>query len=195
MSPELDKNTISQETLGAYLIRFGIPVSDWGQGAAKTVQHLFSEITNGDCELVQEESGLVRRVHVVIISVFAEFDGKKHTLIEDRQVFNEGTPQERTRQRRDLGGAVSEKIHSSENPDAAVPRALNEELGVGDNNSFQKTGSEDVDRDSPSFPGLRTQYRAHYYNATLSGDQIHREGYKEVQPDKTTYFVWSDVKQ
>ena len=194
MSPEIDTNTTSQETLGAYLMRFGIPVNNWGQGAAKTVQHLFSEITNGDCELVQEESGLVRRVHVVNISVFAKFDGNKHTLIEDRQVFNEGTPQERMRQRRDLGGAVSEKIHSSENPDAAVPRALNEELGVGGTIGFDKTGSEDVDRDSPSFPGLRTQYRAHHYNVTLIGDQIHKEGYKEVQPDKTTYFVWNDVK-
>ena len=67
MSPEI-VNTTSPETLGAYLLRFGIPVSHWGQGAAKTVPHLFSEIQNGDCELV-EEKGLIRRVHFVNISV------------------------------------------------------------------------------------------------------------------------------
>ena len=99
MSPEIE-NITSPETLGAYLLRFGIPVSNWGQGAAKTVSHLLSEIQNGDCELVEENNGLIRRVHVVNLSVSAQFDGKIHTLIEDRQVFNEGTSQERIRKRR-----------------------------------------------------------------------------------------------
>ena len=175
---------------GGVFVALWNPRESLGQGAAKTVSHLLSEIQNGDCELVEENNGLIRRVHVVNLSVSAQFDGKIHTLIEDRQVFNEGTSQERIRKRRDLGGAVSEKIHSSEDPDAAVPRAIHEELGIEGNVNFNKTRSEDIDRDSPSFPGLRTQYRAHYYSATLTGDQIHKKGYKEVQPDKTTYFVW-----
>jgi len=192
MSPEI-VNITSPETLGAYLARFGISVKEWGKGATKTVGHLLSEIQNGDCELVEEESGLIRRVHNVNISVSAEFNGKSHTLIEDRQVFNEGTSRESIRSRH-LGGAVSEKIHSSENPGDAVSRAIREELGIeGDITVNETRPEEDVDMDSPSFPGLRTQYRVYHYHATLVGDQIHKEGYKEVQPDKTTYFVWKDA--
>lgn len=190
MSLETKKFHTSEE-LYTRLMRFRIPVDDWGKGTAKEVSHLLSEIQNGDSELVEEKDGIMRRVRVVNISVFAEFDGKTHILIEDRQVFNEGTPQERVRKRRDLSGAVSEKIHSSENPDIAVTRAIHEELGIEGSINFNKIRLEDLDRESPSFPGLRTQYRVHCYGVTLTGGQIRKDGYKEVQPDKTTYFVWT----
>ncbi|MEK7168402.1 MAG: NUDIX domain-containing protein [Patescibacteria group bacterium] len=149
-----------------------------------------SEVENGDCELVIEGGQPIRRVHFINISITAEFDGEVHNLIEDRQVFNEGRSNERTRKRRDLNGSVKEKIHSSEDPEDAVVRAIEEELGVGGDIDYESDYSEDMDKESPSFPGLRTQYRAHYFKAELKGDQIRRERYKEVQSDKITYFVW-----
>jgi hypothetical protein len=186
-----NKGYSTPEELGAYLAQFRLPLDSWGKGNAKEIAHLLAEINSGDCKLVEEEGNLIRRVHFVNISVIAEFDGKIHTLIEDRQVFNEGAPQQRIRTRRELRGAVKEKMYRSENQDDAVTRAIREELGLQSKVNFVKTYSEDIDKESASYPGLRSQYRAHYYLAYLKGDQIHKEGYKEIHQDKTTYFVWN----
>ena len=177
------------EDLASRLIKFDVPVSLWGQGSAKTVEHLYSEIEAGDSEIVEESKKLVRYVHFVNVEVVARFGGQLHRLVEDRQVFTDG----RTRRREDLGGAVKEKIHPSEDPDQAVDRALKEELQVEGKIQKKKLRTESLDKESPSYPGLRSKYKAHFFEAELFGNQIKQEGYQEVQPDKTTFFIWQDV--
>lgn len=124
----------------------------------------------------------------------ANFNNHTYQLVEDRQVFNEGTSQERVRQRQGLQGAIKEKMHPGEDPRAAVSRAFQEELKIVTDVDFSRVRSEDLDKESPSYPGLRSQYRAHYFEAELVGDQIKPEGYMDVESDKTTYFVWRQIR-
>lgn len=182
----------SVEALGGLLQEYSIPIQLWGQGRAKTVGHLFKELAEGDTELVTLGRELLRQVAFVNIDVYADFDGAKHRLREDRQVFDEGLPTERTRTR-EMVGAVKEKLHKSENPEAVIERAIQEELQVRGKIAYEKLREEDLDEESPSYPGLRSKYKAHFFRADLKGDQINPQGYKEVQPDKTTYFVWAKV--
>jgi hypothetical protein len=182
----------SVEALGGLLQAYSIPIELWGQGRAKTVGHLFKELAEGDTELVTLGRELLRQVAFVNIDVYAEFDGALHRSREDRQVFDEGLPTERTRTR-EMVGAVKEKLHKAEKPDKVIERAVQEELQVRGRVAYKKLREEDLDEESPSYPGLRSKYKAHYFRADLKGDQIDREGYKEVQTDKTTYFVWDRV--
>lgn len=172
---------------------FGVPVWEWGKGNAKAISHLYSEIENGDTELVEEDNQVIRRVCFVNIEVMARFNDQPHRLIEDRQVFDEGTVVERVRQRREMEGAVKEKMHPKENPIDAAHRAIREELGIYSEVNPLLVNTEDLDRESPSYPGLRTQYRAIYFAVELGGDQINPEGYREVESDKTSYFVWRAI--
>lgn len=188
--PELGFESV--EALSSLLQQHSIPIELWGQGRAKTVGHLFRELSEGDTELVVLGQELLRQVAFVNIDVYAEFDGALHRLREDKQVFDEGLPSERTRVR-EMIGAVKEKLHRSERPENVVQRAVQEELQVGGKISNRKLRDEDLDEESPSYPGLRSKYKAHYFRADLRGDQINRGGYKEVQQDKTTYFVWDEV--
>lgn len=189
---KIEQGFESAEALGGLLQQYAIPVELWGQGRAKTVGHLFRELSEGDTELVTLGRELLRQVAFVNIDVYAEFDGTQHRLREDRQVFDEGLPTERTRTR-EMVGAVKEKLHKAENPDEVVERAVQEELQVRGSIAYQKLREENLDEESPSYPGLRSKYKAHYFRADLKGDQINRDGYKEVQTDKTTYFVWDNV--
>src|SRR5665811_1834485 len=97
------KDFSTSDELGAYLKSFGIPIENWGKGISKEVFYLHRELLNGDSELIEDDGSLIRRAHFVNISIYAEFDGIMHTLIEDRQVFNEGTSEERVRIRKELG--------------------------------------------------------------------------------------------
>jgi 8-oxo-dGTP pyrophosphatase MutT (NUDIX family) len=112
-------------------------------------------------------------------------------LVEDRQVFDEGTNEERVRQRGEMGGAVREKLHPREDATVAAHRALREELGIDTKVDITLIKKENLDKESPSYPGLRTQYGATYFATELIGDQIKPEGYREVELDKTTYFIWT----
>lgn len=192
MAKESDHFSSSEE-LSAYLSGFRIPLWKWGQGAAKEVSHLLNEINDGDTQLVEEGGGLIRKVCFVNIEITGRISGRLNRLVEDRQVFNEGTQTERVRRRQELGGSVKEKIHPGESPEESASRAIHEELGIESKVDLSKTRSENLDKESPSYPGLRSQYVATYFGVELKGDQVKPEGYKEVESDRTTYFVWQLV--
>lgn len=180
---------INIDKLPSYLVSFGIPIQSWGSGDAKTILHLQNELQENDCELIVVNGKLIRRVSFVNISVTAEFDGSLHNLVEKKQVFDEGTKNERVRMRTRIEGSVKEKIHISEDPTEAATRAIGEELGI--DNTFPKLiSSKDIEEESPSYPGLPTQYHAYYYQVTLEGKQININGYKELRNGITSYFVW-----
>ena len=181
-------------SLISILKKFNIPINEWGKGYAKTPQHLFEELKNHDSYLTSQNNELTRRVDFVDINVLGFFDGKKHQLIEEKQVFNENTLQERIRTRHYATGAVSEKIHIGEQPEKAALRALAEELGIRNDNLFlQPTSTTQTKRTSLSYPGLNSEYRGFFYETQLNPSQIVKTGYKETQPDKTTYFSWIEI--
>lgn len=179
------------EQLKCTLEKAGIDITRWGIGQAKTLAHLKKEIENGETFLVSDEAGkLIRTVVVGGADIFYQSpDGKKFHLREDRQVFNDG----RMRQR-NLSQSVSEKIKPGEDPDTAVIRGIQEELGIEGEIVSIRVGTDDQIIESPSYPGLQSQYVIHRYQVTLTEKQFDPRGYVENQPDKNTYFVWEKLE-
>lgn len=169
----------------------GIDVSEWGKGQAKTLAHLQKEIESGETVLVIGEQGeLLRKVVVVSADIFyIAPDGKKYRLKEDKQIFKDGRER-----KRDLGQAVSEKMRPNEDPKSAMIRAVREELGIEGEISLTEIGIDEQLHSSPSYPGLQSQYVRHKFEVTLNDQQFEPDGYVEEQEDKSTYFVWEEVK-
>ena len=185
--------------LESFLSAYNIPAHTWGQGNAKTAEHLYREIKRKDSQLIQENGELIRKLKFIEVNVEVEAMGKKLRLVEDRQVFNEGKSNQRTRRRPEFKCAVKEKIHLHEDPDQAVVRAIKEEIGRlwSDHDlkliNPQKVDQKIIRRESMSYPGLLTHYDGHSYHLQLPRPLFSPDGYKEIQPDKTTYFVWKEI--
>lgn len=169
----------------------GINVSEWGKRQTKTLAHLQKEIERGEAALITGEQGeLLRRVVVGGVDIFYSLpDGKKYRLKEDKQVFKDGRER-----RRVFGQAVSEKIKPDEDPKNAMIRGIREELGIEGEISLTETGADEKLRSSLSYPGLQSQYIRYWFEATLKDQQFKPDGYIEEQEDKSTYFIWEEVK-
>lgn len=178
-------NLKTEEGFSSYLAGFGIPVDIWGQGAAKTIGHLLREVNDGETVLTQRGKELLRQVEFAAVNVIYRNGREVYELVEDRQEFRDG----RVR-RRDTGSSVSGKIQPGENPKDAAERALREELCITGRVNLKGDNKSEEIKESPSYPGLRTQYLRFSFQAELSGDQFSPDGYVEDQLDKTTYFVW-----
>lgn len=170
--------------LAALLRQHGVDVNRWGTAAAKSVEHLRRELEQGESVLLEEDGQLVREVAVVEIDVVGPREEVR--LHEDRQEYRDG----RTR-RRSLGGALNEKLHPGETPDRAARRALREELGISDARlALVPLDTVEDERESPSYPGLRSRYLVWRYRLRLPPRHFRPEGYVEEQDDKATYFRW-----
>ena len=169
------------------LASFEIGTSAWGTGAAKTVADLAREVAQGESVLVDDEAGLVRVVSGIAMDVLAERDGVRYRLIEDRQELTNGIVK-----RRGLSTSLGEKIKTGESIEQVAARALSEELGI-DASSVDIDITDDIamnDRHSSSYPGLTTLTILRYVRVRIGQDQFVADGYVEIQPNKSTYFVW-----
>lgn len=188
-SEKLQYVTVESAEDLAYILRdSGIDTTAWGQAPFKSVERLHQEIANGESQLIRAGSALGRLVSIVSVDVRAEIDGRNYRLKEDRQEFTHGGSR-----RRNLYG-VSEKIQGNEDPKAAARRGLLEELGV--TYTGQLTADEietDHQASSHSYPGLPGVYQRYPFTAVFDELDWNEDGYTEVQPDKTTYFVWEDL--
>ena len=184
------KKEIITDVLKKQLEQAGIDTSVWGSGETKTLAHLQKEIESGETVIITGEKGeLLRKVVVGGADIYYESpDGTKYRLKEDKQVFKDG----RERQR-NLGQAVSEKMKPDEDPQSAMIRGVQEELGIIGEINLIEVGVDKQIIDSPSYPGLQSQYVRHKFRATLNNSQFNPEGYIEKQPDKSTYFIWEKV--
>lgn len=189
----------SPHHLQSYLSLHGVPIHLWGQDDAKTVAHLYQEIKRQDSQLIQEDGELIRKLKFVEVDVQITMHNQRLKLVEDRQVFNEGKPNQRLRRRPQYPSAVKEKIHFQEDPDQAVIRAIKEEIGRLwfehdlDLLKPEKIQERQFKKESLSYPGLLTFYHGHYYHLELPKPLFDPGGYQEIQPDITTYFVWKEV--
>lgn len=158
-----------------------LPINKYGQGQAKTVEHLLEEINSGEAQIVWESGKPIRQISIVCIEVASE-DGERQ-LFEEKQVFSDG----RVRQREIWG--LSEKLKPNEDPHEGAIRAMKEELGI-ENCSIQFDSTEKEEKESPSYPGLVTRYLKTNFLARVWNEDFNPEGYVEEQADKSTYFVW-----
>lgn len=158
----------SSEQLNQWLTERGIDTSVWGQGVAKSVEDLWTEIVNGESLLEPEP---LRRVVQVVNVIIRKGD---KVLIETEQQFDGN----RVRHR---GIPLSEKLKPGEEPLNAALRGIEEELQI---NSEQVTIIKYPEQpkveltESPSFPSLQTKYLLHTVEARI-----------ENLPDET---FWTD---
>lgn len=168
----------------------GIDTSTWGTGSTKTLEHLAKEIADGETTLLVNENGELRRV-VVVGTALVQYnspDGKTYILREEKQVFKDGRER-----RRNMEQSVFEKMKPDENPEEAMVRGVQEELGITTPVHLTEVGTDEQNISSPSYPGLISQYIKHHFKTTLNDDQYKPEGYIEEQSDKSTFFVWKEI--
>lgn len=176
--------------LQAILERHRIPTESWGQGKAKTLDHLLAEI-NGEEAVLQEESDrLLRVISTVMLDVYCAVGDEVLVLKEDRQIFRDG----RCR-RRNMDASLGEKMKRGEEAEKTARRALQEELYITENIPLTQTSEPRTEcAPSRSFPGLFTINTRYTFKVSLPQNHFRAEGYTERQSDKTTYFVWEKVK-
>jgi hypothetical protein len=173
------------QELEARLAQFGVDASRFGQGQAKTLETLHAEILNGEAELVERDGTLIRRLMVLNVEVLLDRPDGRYRLVEDRQVFADG----RERRRGHLPVAIAEKLYPAEDLEAALRRALLEELGIRSFETISHFAETIETANSTSFPGLESEYSI-FSVTVLIGEEEFRHEYMERQSDKTTYFVW-----
>jgi hypothetical protein len=176
--------------LRAYLEAHSIPVSTWGTGESKTLEHLLAEINEGESVLQEQEGKLLRISQASALTIYYEEGGRRLVLREKEQVFADG----RRRVRDFLRASIFEKMKRGENPEEVARRALKEELGIEELLPL-KPGPHSPIRILPSesFPGLVSVFSFYNFDVFLPARLYKPEGYVEVQKDKSTYFVWELV--
>jgi 8-oxo-dGTP pyrophosphatase MutT (NUDIX family) len=165
-------------------LRRALPLGDYGKGKAKSFQQLLVEIEAGETQIVWQDDRPIRFVRVVAVRV--RHGGR--TLVEDRQEFPDG----RTRYRGYK--ELSEKLYPQEDHAEAVYRALQEELGLPADElkdvPVRFLGSEFKRRESPSYPGLESEYCWYKYEIEMP-ERLYKPEYIEFRGDgMCTYFVW-----
>lgn len=185
--------------LSELLQSWGVESELFGQGEAKTLQHLLQELRAGECELDGEEGELVRvlrNANLVILRPDPEGEllGRSTSrerlwliLQEQAQVFRDG----RTRHRQ-LHASIGEKCGRDESPAQAAERALHEELGIHGVRVEGQPLQHVFRRLSSSYPGLSTEYRMYSWQLLLPEEHV-REEYREEQADKFTVWRWSPL--
>lgn len=147
----------SPQILETWLITQGLDLSTWGHGSAKTVEALWYEIQQNECVL--QPQPLLRKLSVVHVIIRRA----NLVLLEIEQKLKDG----RFRKRYSPPG---EKVRVGENLDDVAIRCLQEELGI-DTTQVSVRPSALVqpvrEVDSPSYPGLCSQYHFHLFETTL----------------------------
>ncbi|XP_057786197.1 uncharacterized protein LOC131003667 [Salvia miltiorrhiza] len=150
----------------------------WGvKPGTKNVHNLWLEIAEGETSLADSVPP-VRTVEVVIVKIVRS-DGK--ILVESHQELSNGDVRHR-------GRPLSEKMKPGESVEAAVYRAVKEELGLGSSVKIGTLGIDNCDGDSgivrilpesyvkkveervsASYPGLPARYFLHTVEAEVEG--------------------------
>lgn len=147
------------EALEGWLQRQRVSVEAWGRGSSKSVGALWAELQRGESHLEEEPP---RRVVSVVQTIVRRGD---LVLVETAQEMEDG----RQRRRWQL---PSEKMHPGEDPQDTALRGLHEELGAAVAAISFVPGSVESwqwERDSISYPGLRTRYRFFRVEAVVAG--------------------------
>lgn len=176
----------SKIALENILNKLNISTDKWD----KSIDSLYEEIKEKECCLKIIDLRLYRHVNVLRIKCYYENDdNEKFILIEQKQVFNNGKVRIRN------FDYVAEKIKEGKDLNKEVCRALDEELSIkldiqqiNKDESFHST----EECESPSYNGIMGVYNYYNYNINIKKSQ-YRSSYKEVQSDKSTYFIWKKI--
>lgn len=167
----------------------GVDISAWDGPGQKGLDGLYQELLSGESLITWDDGQIIRVVNGLGLDVFVTLDDRsRYHLQEEKQVFNNGTVRVRN-----LSTSLGEKILEGEAIEHTAARALREELGVLGVLAVRMGAVETHDWPSSSYPGLPTIVVTQHAQAELNPVDFDPKGYKEIQPNKTTYFTWVNV--
>ena len=183
--------SISLDELIGILTKANVPLDQYGKGAAKKVDNLHKELTQGESVMrVGSNYELSRDVNLVWVDVICTLsNGDVFILREDRQEFKDG----RTR-RRSLPSSLGEKMKADEDTSLAAMRALSEEIGVDTVDGLYEIGEESKKFTPDTYPGLESTYKSTSYVALIPEAAYKAEGYVEYQAEKDNFYVWEFLR-
>ena len=180
---ESDVNT--NRDVESLLIKYKVPLDIWGTKGYKTLNHLLSEIEEGETVLSEVNGELVRRVEFVGARVIYRKGKVNYRLYEEKQVFKDG----RTR-KRNLPYSMAEKFKAGEDHEESIIRGMEEELDIVINkDQFVFYNKKEIKNDD-DFPGIKSTHTGYEYLVILNENQYEPDGYIERQSDKDVYFTW-----
>jgi len=149
-----------------------IESSKFGVGESKTFDEFLLEIQTGAASLLIDASkhkmdqNIVRVVDLVLLRIEAKAaTGVKHYLIKTSEKFPDG------RERTDLNQLPGTKKQPHQNAMETLQLMVKERLHLSDCKiqvDFTKKETYEEDTSSPSFPGIRTVYRAEIFEGTIA---------------------------
>jgi len=158
-------------SLRRWLVSNGVDVDAFGGDGAKSLVDLAVEVERGETTLVLDPRTRAPRRDVRVLRLLVTDEDRRPgmVLIEARQEWQSG----RSRERRT---PLSEKLLRDEDWRVACTRAVDEELGSAvDVATFAMRVDETsvresfVDRDSLSYPGLRSRYAMYTATCDVKG--------------------------
>lgn len=171
--------------LETWLTANDMDISRWGVGGAKSVKNLWDEINQGESQLQADPPLRV----VQVVNVIIRQGGR--VLVETKQEFGENQTRERSM-------PPAEKIKPGESPVEAAIRCLQEEMEVSPDRVKILAWSaepEQVRLESPSYPGLISNYIRYEVEAKVTGlprrpfstvEAVHDDG----DPVKNHQWLW-----
>lgn len=190
---ENEKNFVEKDPLQELrqkLEQAGVDISVWGKGEAKTLEALHQELEKRESFLQVVDGKLELLRYVVSANVYyTTKEGRKLRLQEDKQIFQDGRIRHRN-----FNDPIADKMQPGEDPKTAMLRCLEEELGLVGDLDLKQIEQYQKKYESQSYPGLPSEYIVYSFAVFLNDEQFQEAGYVEAQDDKSTYFVWEEVK-
>lgn len=177
------------DALKCLLTRSGFDLSHWGEGATKSVEALWDELAEGESEIVSKMGIPTRRTNVAAVDVYATLPDARYRLNETKQVYRGGFERNR-----DLITSLGEKIKRGETAEAAVRRAVAEELGIRTVKSLELAGEQLLEKESATFNGMLSDLVLYLAKVEIDPSDFRPEGYIETQKDKLIYFNWHEIE-
>jgi hypothetical protein len=150
--------------LGRYLKSNNVDPSTFGKNQAKTLQELSAELTTGESSLMRSPQGrVIRLVDVVLLKITQADTGSMLVVTKECGAANAGVDVALNR----LPGS---KRRPDENPFLAAKRVLERQIKISEDDVRLDAGMVQIveeNKDSPSYPGLRTVYVKRIITAEL----------------------------
>jgi len=194
-------NAGSADLIGQQLRDHNIDTTKFGQGSAKSLQQMATEVQSGSTVLMLDAAHhkkLVRVVDVVLLRICPP-GCKTKFLVETGEKFPDGRQRNILR----LPGTKKEPHHNSKQ---TAEKIATEMLNLGGAKiTFDFTQKEifEEQEESPSYPGVQTVYRKEVIEGTLAGDPKNyigsnfkgaKDWFHQDKTGNTKYFAWMTDK-
>jgi len=155
---------MEEEELKKYLESYNVDPSKFGRDSAKTLKELCAQLARGECQLVPDSKGRLKRIVDVVLVKLVSARG---VVIETEQAHPNGKITTLHR----LPGA---KRRPDENQFVTAKRILEKQLKVDESrvrfDTTKTVQAQEADQDTVKFPGLLTTYRKRILTAVLITD-------------------------